>query len=183
MTYATSRAFEATDAPLSIRPPSATDGARIWALIETTPSLDSNSLYCNLLQCTHFADTCALAERDGEILGWVSGHIPPGQPDTLFVWQVCVSDAARGLGIARRLIGDVLSRPACAGVAQIACTITADNAASWGLFSSIARRIDADLGRREHFSRESHFGGMHDSEFAVSIGPFERAHAAPVLAI
>src|SRR3546814_7926132 len=53
------------------RPPRKTDGTRIWALIRSIAALDDNSLYCNLLQCSHFAGTCALAEIDGRAVGWI----------------------------------------------------------------------------------------------------------------
>src|SRR3546814_135997 len=59
------------------RPPRKTDGTRIWALIRSIAALDDNSLYCNLLQCSHFAGTCALAEIDGRAVGWISGYLPP----------------------------------------------------------------------------------------------------------
>ncbi|WP_338722057.1 diaminobutyrate acetyltransferase [Devosia sp. XK-2] len=157
----------------SIRAPRGTDGAAIWALIRAQPSLDDNSLYCNLLQATHFAPTCALAEQDDKVVGWVSAYIPPEQPDTLFVWQVCVDRAARGQGLGRRLIADVLSRPACRHVSMLECTITDDNEPSWSLFRSIARRLGAQLQQAEHFLRDAHFAGQHDSEFAVRIGPFD----------
>ena len=39
----------------------------IWELISACPPLDTNSAYANLLQCTHFADTCVIAEREGRI--------------------------------------------------------------------------------------------------------------------
>lgn len=156
-----------------IRAPRGTDGAAIWSLIRAQPSLDDNSLYCNLLQSTHFAGTCALAELEGEIVGWVSGYIPSEQPDTLFVWQVCVDQVAQGQGLGRRLIGDVLSRPACRRVTMLECTITEDNEPSWALFRSIARRLGAQLGQVEHFARDDHFAGQHDSEYAVRIGPFD----------
>lgn len=159
--------------PASIRAPRGTDGAAIWSLIQANPSLDDNSLYCNLLQTTHFATTCALAEQDGSIVGWASGYIPPEQQDTLFIWQVCVDQAAQGQGLGRRLIGDVLSRPACRQVTMLECTITDDNEPSWGLFRSIARRMRAQLRQVEHFARDVHFAGLHASEFAVCIGPFD----------
>ncbi|MHA6298239.1 diaminobutyrate acetyltransferase [Devosia sp. CAU 1758] len=180
MIYGNSALFDAgaldrhaTKAPVAaIRSPESTDGAKVWSLIQATESLDDNSLYANLLQCTHFASTCALAEQDGAVVGWVSGHILPEAPDTLFIWQVCVSDAARGQGLGRRLIGDVLARPACRNVKTLQCTITEDNEPSWALFTSIARRLGAQLRQIEHFLRDAHFGGRHDSEYAVSIGPF-----------
>jgi L-2,4-diaminobutyric acid acetyltransferase len=159
---------------IQIRPPRREDGPAVWRLIRECESLDDNSLYCNLLQCTHFADTCAVAEAEGDILGWMSGYIPPHAPDTLFVWQIGVSPRARGRGFARRLVGDVLARGICAEVRHIQCTITADNAASWALFGSIADALEADMARHAHFRRDKEFGGTHDTEFLVTIGPFSR---------
>lgn len=163
---------------IEMREPNARDGARVWSLIKATPALDDNSLYCNLLQSSHFASTCAIAELDGEIVGWVSGYIPPSQPDTLFIWQVCVGEKARGQGLGKRLIGHVLGRKSCADVDKLECTITEDNDASWGLFTGVARSLDAQLQQAEHFLHDEHFGGRHDSEFAVVIGPFNRERIA-----
>lgn len=156
----------------SIRQPRGTDGANVWSLIGATATLDDNSLYCNLLQTTHFASTCAIAEIGEEVAGWVSGYIPPEKPDTLFIWQVCVGEAARGLGLGRRLIGDVLMRPACRSVTALECTITHDNEASWGLFGAIARRLDAQMREIDMLDTQTHFEGRHDSEYVVRIGPF-----------
>ena len=44
--------------------------------------LDENSMYCNLVQCEHFSETCVIAELDGVIVGWISAFIPPDAPDT-----------------------------------------------------------------------------------------------------
>lgn len=157
---------------IAIRPPSEEDGAKIWHLVKASGSLDENSMYCNLLQCTHFASTCALAERGGEVVGWVSGYIPPEHPERLFVWQVCVREDARGHGLGKRLIQAVLDREVCDDVTHINTTITDDNDASWALFRKVARSLDADLDRSEHFEEEAHFDGRHDTEHMVSIGPF-----------
>lgn len=158
-----------------IRQPSRKDGAAVWQLVADTASLDDNSMYCNLLQCSHFASTCAIAEMGGEAVGWVSGYIPPDQPDTYFVWQVCVAEKARGRGLAKQLINAVLARRACAGVTRVQSTITDGNAASWALFGAIASMLDTDLDRQPHFRRDDHFAGRHDTEFLVTIGPFARA--------
>lgn len=163
---------------IAIRAPVSTDGAAVWSLIAASGSLDTNSLYCNLLQASHFASTCAIAEMGDQVVGWVSAYIPPEEKDTLFVWQICVGEAARGQGLGRRLVGDVLARPACRGVEKLACTITHDNAPSWALFTGIARRLKAQLRQTEHFDRDAHFGGRHASEYGVSIGPFNSEMAA-----
>lgn len=162
------------DAGIVIRAPRDRDGPRVWQLVADTASLDGNSVYCNLLQCSHFAGTCAIAERDGEILGWLSGYIPPSDPDTYFVWQVCTAAGARGRGLGKRLIAEVLARDVCKGVTRIQSTITDDNVPSWGLFRSIAAAQDAAMSRKPHFTRDDHFDGRHDTEFLVTIGPIRR---------
>ena len=161
-----------------IRMPRASDGPGVWGLIDSTPSLDKNSLYCNLLQCSHFASTCAIAELGGSVVGWLSGYVPPQRGDTLFVWQICVGQRARGQGLGRRLIGDVLARRTSSHIRYLECTITEANAASWALFDSVARAMDAETRRSELFSRDIHFDGAHDSEIAVTIGPFRQDRVA-----
>nr|WP_314257996.1 diaminobutyrate acetyltransferase [uncultured Devosia sp.] len=165
----------------AIRPPNPEDGSAVWQLIKATPSLDSNSLYCNLLQCTHFSQTCAIAESNEQVVGWVSGHILPERPDTLFVWQVCVADQARGTGLAKRLLLDVLSRPALAQISGLQCTITEDNTASWALFGSLARALNAQMEQVPYFLRKQHFANTHDSELGVSIGPFTQDRVRALL--
>jgi L-2,4-diaminobutyric acid acetyltransferase len=171
----------AVDAPraksgetVTFRAPRKADGVRIWALIRSIEALDDNSMYCNLLQCSHFASTCALAEIDGRPVGWISGYLPPEKPDTLFVWQVAVHPDARGRGVAKRLLHELLRRKACSKVRHIHSTITRDNEASWALFRAVADDLDAPITDDAHFERDAHFGGRHATEHLVEIGPFER---------
>jgi L-2,4-diaminobutyric acid acetyltransferase len=154
---------------LRLRSPEKADGPAVHALIARCPPLDRNSLYMSLVQCDHFADTCVLAERGGEVLGWVSGHCPPGRDDTVFVWQVAVDARARGAGLGGRMLSALLDRPACAGVARLETTITRDNEGSWALFRGFARRMGAPLSHVPHFDREAHFDGRHATEHLVTI--------------
>jgi L-2,4-diaminobutyric acid acetyltransferase len=156
------------------RRPRKADGSRIWDLIKSIEALDNNSMYCNLLQCSHFSSTCALAEIDGEAVGWISGYIPPEKPDTLFVWQVAVHPDARGRGVGKRLIHELLKRRECRKVRHIHSTITRDNKASWALFRSIAADFAAPMEDDAHFESEEHFDGRHATEHLVEIGPFDR---------
>lgn len=156
--------------------PVSTDGARLHRLIANCPPLDPNSLYCNLLQCSHFAGTSIKVESadDGELVGFVSGYIPPGQANVLFVWQVAVSERARGMNLGVRMIRGILDRPECAAVDTVHTTITPDNAASWGLFKKLARELECGYQSDVLFSRDAHFDGSHDDEVLVTIGPFSR---------
>jgi L-2,4-diaminobutyric acid acetyltransferase len=160
------------DLQLLLRHPRSTDGHEVNRLIARCKPLDTNSTYCNLLQCLHFADTCMLAEDedDGTLLGFISAYRKPKEPDTLFVWQVAIDKRARGEGLARRLLDTLLESDACRGVTRIETTITADNAASWGLFESVARDRGDGLGvRHVLFDQERHFDGDSKSEILYRI--------------
>ena len=161
-----------TKKPL-IRKPAVDDGFPIYQLIQRCPPLDLNSTYLYLLQSTHFAETCVLAELDGRVSAFLSGYIKPSAPDTFFLWQVAVGDELRGQGMARQLMDAVLASPACQGVRHLETTITPDNAASWGLFRAFARDRQAPLEDQVLFTREQ-LGGDHEPETLVRIGPFSR---------
>lgn len=158
-------------AKLQLRRPVATDGPAITALIARCPPLDRNSAYCNLLQCTHFAEQSIVAELDSQIVGWVSGHRPPSDPEDFFVWQVAVAREGRGRGLASQMIKALLARPAQRGATHLITTITDDNRASWALFRGLARDWDAPLERSLLFESETHFAGVHATEYLARIGP------------
>ncbi|ARU55532.1 GNAT family acetyltransferase [Oleiphilus messinensis] len=157
---------------ITFRPPSALDGAQVHRLVSLCPPLDPNSMYCNLLQCSHFSDTSVAAVSDDVLVGFISGYLIPNQSETLFIWQVAVGEQARGQGLAGRMIEQILLRSACSDVRYLNTTITESNQASWRLFESIARRLGAELNSSVYFDRDQHFAGDHDSEMLVRIGPF-----------
>lgn len=154
--------------------PGADDGPLVHRLIDLCPPLDRNSRYCNLLQCTHFADTCVIARRDGRTAGFLSAYLLPARPDALFVWQVAVAPQARGQGLGGAMLMELLARPACAGAHYVLSSITDSNRPSWSLFEALARRLDAPLERQPLFDRTRHLAGEAESETLVTIGPFER---------
>lgn len=158
---------------ITLRKPVSEDGRAVFTLIMECPPLDINSAYCNLLQCSHFRDTSVIATDDRGALGFISGYIIPDRPDTLFIWQVAVNERGRGKGLARRMLDDILHRTACESVSHLETTITEDNAASWALFSSLARDYQAPLERSVMFDREIHFGDRHDTELLARIGPLQ----------
>ncbi len=168
-----------TSAPATIsddivfRHPVREDGQAVHDLVEASGKLDTNSLYTNFLQCTHFSSTCMLAELDGVIIGWVSGYRPPEETSTLFVWQVAVAQAARGKRLARRLLSTLLESDGCVGVEQVKTTITPDNSSSWKMFEGFADEFDAVVTDKVWLCGERHFGNDHDSEHMLTIGPLD----------
>lgn len=155
----------------NLRLPVPEDGTSVHQLIEASPPLDPNSIYCNLLQCSHFASTSVAADIEGELVGFVSGYFIPERNDTLFIWQVAVAEKARGQGLASKMIQHIVSRSVCEHVNYIETTITESNEASWRLFQGLAKRLSARLEHSVMFDRNKHFAGMHDSEMLVRVGP------------
>ena len=157
-----------------LRKPTKEDGHSVHLLITQTPELDSNSCYCNLLQCSHFSDTSIIAEKQGKILGFISGYLKPENPTTIFIWQVCVSLDARGNGVASQMLQQLLGRKGCASITHLETTIAATNKASWALFNRLGEHFHAPLERSVMFDRTTHFNDDHDSELLARIGPLSR---------
>jgi L-2,4-diaminobutyric acid acetyltransferase len=167
---ATTHAAHSTD--LELRAPSAREGLAIHDLVAQCASLDANSLYCNVLQCTHFAETSAVAMRDSQLVAFASGYRVPNRPEVLFIWQIAVAEQARGQGLGKRLVRAVLERPACRDIRFVRATVTSENASSRAMFRGLARSLGARINEQKVFDSSEHFGGRHESEHELSIGPF-----------
>lgn len=153
----------------NLRMPQAKDGAAIWELVQSCKPLDENSMYCNMIQCDHFSDTCTLAELNGEVVGWVSAYVMPNDPETLFVWQVAVSEKARGMGLGALMLQAILDREVCRDVARLQTTITADNDASWALFRKFGKTQNGKLDVQPYYTQALHFQNRHKTENLVTI--------------
>jgi L-2,4-diaminobutyric acid acetyltransferase len=160
-----------------LRPPTPNDGASVFRLIGRCPPLDTNSMYCNLLQCTHFAGTSVTAlqtiDTHEEMVGFISAYLVPEREDTLFIWQVAVDERARGTGLAGSMLKHILDRTQCRHLRYLETTITESNQASWGVFNSLAKKLETTLDKSVMFDRDKHLGGAHDTEFLARIGPFK----------
>lgn len=160
---------------LHLRKPVPTDGPRVFELVSACAPLDVNSLYCYLILCAHFQDTCCIAECGGEIVGFVSGYREPARPDVFFCWQVAVAARLRRSGIAIAMLRSILSDPTNRGVRTLEATVTSANHPSMGLF----RRLAAELGSACHVEvlfSEPHFAPWeHEAEWLMRIGSFELA--------
>lgn len=159
-------------AQVNLRQPTADDGAALHDLIAACPPLDRNSRYCNLLQVSHFAATAVVAEMDGDLVGSITGYLKPGDPETLFIWQVAVHERARGQSLATRMMQEIVGRDACRQVRFMETTIDPDNAASWRAFEKFADAHGAASEQSLLFARDRHFAGEHGDEVLLRIGPF-----------
>lgn len=157
---------------IRLRVPTAEDGPLLHQLVAQCPPLDPNSIYCNLLHCSHFASTAVAAQLGDALVGFVSGYRIPERPDIYFLWQVAVGVGGRGQGLASRMIRHILERPALGDVAYLETTITPDNTASWRLFRGLARDLETEIEESIIFKRDTHFYGAHADEHLLRIGPF-----------
>ena len=158
---------------LVFRAPLAEDGERVWQLVGDCPPLELNSPYCYLLLCTHFAGTCAVAERGADLVGFLAGYRKPTAPDVLFVWQIATHPAARGQGIARQLLADVCGRGA---TRFIEATVTPDNTTSRAFFGAVARRAGVPCRESLLFAADLFGGTHHAPEYLLRIGPLNPHH-------
>lgn len=142
-------------------------------LVGECPPLDTNSSYCNLLQCSHFGSTSIAAVRTDDLVGSVTGYRVPDRPDTLFVWQVAVHPSARGQGLARTMLRKLLAQPAMRDIRFVETSITPGNEASWRLFMGFAAEQHAVMERSVMFDKALHFQGAHDTECLVRVGPLQ----------
>jgi L-2,4-diaminobutyric acid acetyltransferase len=152
--------------------PRKTDAAAIHRLISECPPLDLNSVYTYLLLTEHFPQTCIVAGCEDTIDGFVSAYIPPDQADTLFVWQVAVHERARGLGLARRMLKELLQRSGLEAVQYVETTVGPDNTASRGMFAGLARQMAAPVHEEPCFRPELFGAESHEDEPLLRIGPF-----------
>nr|WP_141865241.1 diaminobutyrate acetyltransferase [Enteractinococcus coprophilus] len=171
---------------IDLRSPRVSDGADIWRLTRSTGVLDLNSSYHYLLWCRDFADTSVVATtEDGKLMGFVTGFFRPNAPTTLLIWQVAVDEAARGHGLASRMLDYLVETT---GTEYLETTVTDDNAASKQLFASLAHRHEAPHDIESLFTSEM-YPDEHDTEYLHRIGPLvpelarRRATAAEQLAL
>lgn len=158
---------------LVLRQPSPADGAAIHALIQACPPLDVNSAYAYLLLSHHFADTCVVVQGPGQLLGYLSGYVPPGQPDTFFVWQVAVHAQGRGQGLGQRMLNHVLQRPAARHTQFVETTVSPSNGPSRAMFHRLAVTLGTTLQEFPLFTKDMFGKGTeHEDEKLLRIGPF-----------
>lgn len=157
---------------VSFRAASLSDAPAIWKLVNESGVLDSNSRYCYLLLCRDFADTCVVACRDSEIVGFVTAYRPPQNRDVVFVWQIGIAESARRQGLAKRLLHALKSQPSCKGVQYLQATVTPSNQASRRLFQSFAKDLRVACSIEPGFTSEMFGAGDHEEEELFCIGPF-----------
>lgn len=154
------------------RHPVTDEGYTMYCLAKASQTLDVNSCYHYLLLCRHFSKTSMVAVHDDQVVGFVTGYIPPEDPGTLFIWQVTVASEFRGRGLALGMLESLIQALESSRLSYLNTTITPDNQASIHLFTALARRMGAPHTFNEVFFSEEQFGESgHVAEKLFQIGP------------
>ncbi len=158
-----------------MRPPRGTDAIGIRELAKATEVLDLNSTYAYLLLATDFAATSIVAERDGDLHGFITAYHPPPRPNVLFVWQVEVAPSAQGGGLASTMLDALVHRVRAQRDGRpvtVEATVGPGNAASRAFFGAFARRHGVPLVEDPHFGPDLlDVNGGHEEEPILRMGP------------
>ena len=156
---------------MELSAPDVAQGGELWSLARDSGKLDLNSSYAYLLWCRDFAHTSVVATIEGRAVGFVTGYRRPEDPAVLLVWQVAVSEEARGMGIAGRMLDHLVDRLLPDGVRWLETTVTPDNAASQRLFEAFARRRGVEASVSVLFEADLFPDPPHEPEQLFRIGP------------
>lgn len=159
---------------ITYREPRLSDGARIHQMVLRAGTLDVNSAYLYFLLSDHFHATCAIAEADDRLVGFLTAYRLPDAPRTLFVWQIAVDPDARGRGVASGLLNALETRPWFREIQRIELTISPDNPASQALFARWAKRLNRPIKKQPYLSAEM-LGDGHQPEetYWIDLGPVD----------
>jgi L-2,4-diaminobutyric acid acetyltransferase len=147
---------------IDLRFPTKNDAKEIHKLIKDSPPLDLNSLYAYAVIGEHFGETSALALKDGKIVGFISAYMVPECSGRVFVWQVVVGEAARGHGVAKKMLGFIKKNNP--EIKEIETTINPSNKASFRLFESFSTSLGGGLKEESLFLGEEVFDDAHEIE-------------------
>ncbi len=157
---------------VTIGRPSASDGDAVWRLVKDVGTLDLNSAYCYIMFCDLFSETCVVAKRGDEIIGFLSAYRKPGSPDTLFVWQVAVISGMRGKGVGSGMLKELLGRKELSDIHYVEATIGPDNLSSRALFMGLIARRGGESSISERYPAELFPDTEgHEPELLFRIGP------------
>jgi L-2,4-diaminobutyric acid acetyltransferase len=156
-----------------LRRPLPSDGSRIKELVAACRELDVNSAYCYLLLCTHFSDTCIVAECGSDVVGCVLGYLEPENPDVFFCWQIAVTQSMRRTRLATTMLTSLLSTLSNHGVQSLEATVTPANNRSKHFFERMAAELGTSVSTTILFS-DTHFRPeTHDTEWLIRISPLK----------
>jgi L-2,4-diaminobutyric acid acetyltransferase len=130
---------------LEIRRPKADDISGIVTVVRSCePFLTAHMSYIYWMNIHNYGETCAVAELNGELVGWCS--ISPTPSGKLFLHQLGIAPRARRRGVGDSLLAFLLNRLSERNVAfELEFTIDRKNRAAQNMFKRFAERTGMHL--------------------------------------
>lgn len=150
------------------------DVVEVWKLVKDDETLELNSAYCYLMFSRFFPDTFIVAKAENKVIGFVIGFVEPISQDSLFVWQIGVSQRYRGMGIATELLQSLMQKGNSEmDVRMLEATVAPSNEPSISLFKRFAAKHHVPCIVSKGFD-DAVFppGSDHEPEDIIRLGPF-----------
>lgn len=136
---------EAHGQPIVLRRPTLNDAqGMLDVVLDTNKINDKGGLDIYALEsyermCTDFAATSMVATTGGKIVGFITGFLMPGTPESeLFIWQIGVDTDGQGKGIGGNMLIELAKRSKATGFVT---TIEENNMASQRVFQKLADQM------------------------------------------
>ena len=156
-----------------IKEPNINDGKQLWESVRAIHELDLNSCYSYYLVSHHFSKTSAITLFEGEVCGFVTAYLKPDDPSVLFVWQLGVSEKARGNGLSSKMLNQILSRKVCKNVSVVEATASKSNVASLSVFQKLSKHYDSEFQLIPFLKADQFPEDNHKEEMLIKVGPFK----------
>ena len=85
----------------------------------------------------HFRETSFVADRNGELAGFLVGFLSPAEPEEAYVHFVGVGPAERGTGLGRELYERFFALARAAGRTRVRCVTSPANGASLAFHAAL----------------------------------------------
>lgn len=152
------------------RRPVPADALAVWHLVNESDQLDNNSEYYYMIWFRDFARTSAVAELDGEVIGFLSGYRRPDRPDTYFVWQEAVKPRHGIPFLGVKLFDHAVQEQLLDGVRYVEASVSEANTPIVMVLKRFAKRWGVPVETSVLFSAKD-FGEGHHEETLYRIGP------------
>jgi predicted GNAT superfamily acetyltransferase len=123
--------------PVAIRQAEPQDHARVLAVLDEWWGGRQMRDMLPKLFFLHFRETSFVAERDGELVGFLVGFLSQSEPEDAYVHFVGVSPAERGSGLGRELYERFFAAARAAGRTRVSCVTSPANEASLAFHAAI----------------------------------------------
>ncbi len=132
--------LELLEQPIPVlRPPLPEDGTAVSSLAKTEGQEAMGDLLGELAAFDDYKEFSIIAELDGDLVGAMLAYVLPYDPETLFIWQVGVSEREADKGLASLMLGQVMRREVCTDVTRVQTVITSNDECTWALFRRFAQ--------------------------------------------